>query len=241
MQDPRTARRQRSALQQRLAFVAGCLLITACPSLMAAPITAATNAHNTFQADAFPGLTDGRELSVDQAGTVAISAGIEYPGFGLGTYDVDLSADGLTMTLLADPNDLGVAIYDDQTFDRYYIEFNRPLATAALTSTTNAGFSATVEVLAPGTALTFDGVLGFPGVDPNLPTSLDLANGGLLITIGSGTNLFDVGQGGTLSVTFTSVPEPAMLPAFAFALIALFVRGRTRGHGRARSHRQARR
>lgn len=134
MQDPRTARRQRSALQQRLAFVAGCLLITACPSLMAAPITAATNAHNTFQADAFPGLTDGRELSVDQAGTVAISAGIEYPGFGLGTYDVDLSADGLTMTLLADPNDLGVAIYDDQTFDRYYIEFNRPLATAGSSS-----------------------------------------------------------------------------------------------------------
>ncbi|MEM9320241.1 MAG: VPLPA-CTERM sorting domain-containing protein [Pseudomonadota bacterium] len=186
--------------------------VFAAPIAQAATLSNLSQAFNTFQANAFPGLTDSLQVSVDQSGGAAIGAGVEIPGFGLGTYDVDVAPDALTMTLAADPNNLGLAVYDSATFDRYFYSFDIAVASASVDASTNPSFAASVEVIAPGTVFDFDGVLGFPGVDPTLPTSFAMPNGGILITIGDGTNLFDVRTGGSLRVNIAAVPVPAALP-----------------------------
>lgn len=170
------------------------ILSVGCGDDTVAPTTV-NQAVNSFQ-NAMA--TGGFAATVDSKGPVAISAGTEFPGFAFGTYDVDVSSDSLTMTLVADPANLMITSYDNTTFDRYYFEFDEPRSSASLAGSTDPDFAATVEILAPGTAVTTSTsfVMG-------LPTSWTFGNGAILITIGEGTDLTKVSEGGgSLTVDF---------------------------------------
>ncbi|MEM1373422.1 MAG: VPLPA-CTERM sorting domain-containing protein [Pseudomonadota bacterium] len=169
-------------------------------------------AVNIFTSDS---VTEGAPLTVDVGGPVPIMAGTEFPGFAFGTYDVDVSGDSIEMTFVNDPGSLGISVYDASTVDQYYFEFDREIVSAALGATTT-GFAADVEVIAPGTMASSVG-----GFVPGAPTDFTFENGGVLISIGEGTDLNLVGTGGSLTVTIAPIPLPASLPFLAAALAGL--------------------
>lgn len=176
-------------------FTAGAF-IAACSALPAAAETPTNlNAGVNFFINA--DVTGGVPATIAVGDTTAISDAVEYPGFAFGTYDVDATTTDLTMTLATDPTKLQVGTYDDATSDLYYFEFDRPVSSAVISAVAD-GFNATVEVLSPGTTLTADKSF----VD-GLATSFMFANGGILVTIGSGSALRTVGQGGALTVDLT--------------------------------------
>lgn len=159
------------------------------------PPTTLNQAVNSFQ-NAMA--TMGATATVDSQGPVEIADGVELPGFAFGTYDVDVTADSITMTLVADPADLMITIYDDTTFDRYYYEFDQEIAAAELGDSTDANFAATVEILAPGTTVMTDTTFV-----EGLPTEWTFENGAIQITIGEGTDLNEISnKGGSLTVEF---------------------------------------
>lgn len=142
--------------------------------------------------------TGGVPFTVDAQGPIDVADGVELPGFAFGTYDVDVTSSSLTMNLVANIADLQITQYDDTTFDRYYYEFNQPVDAAELASTTDSSFAATVELIAPGTAVTTEGAF----VD-GAPMDFTFENGGIQITIGDGTDLNMVSaNGGSLTVNF---------------------------------------
>lgn len=159
-----------------------------------APTTVA-QAVNSFQ-NAMA--TMGVAATVDSQGPIEISDEVELPGFAFGTYDVDVSADNLTMTLIADPANLMITMYDDTTFDRYYYAFDQEIVSAELDGSTDPNFAATVELLEPGTTVT----TATSFVD-GLPTEWTFENGAILVTIGEGTDLNEISaNGGSLTVNF---------------------------------------
>lgn len=142
--------------------------------------------------------TGGLPFSVDAKGPVAISDDVELPGFAFHVYDVDFTADSVTMTLVANLEKLQITLYDDSTFDRYYFAFDQEVTSVELAGETDENFDATVETLAPGTKVSSKGAF----VD-GLATDYTFENGGILITIGEGTDLTKISQnGGSLTVKF---------------------------------------
>jgi hypothetical protein len=67
-----------------------------------------------------------------------------------------------------------------------------------MSDTTDENFSATVEMIAPGTSVSSMGAF----VD-GLPTDFSFENGGILITVGEGTDLTKISENdGSLTVNF---------------------------------------
>lgn len=185
----------------------------------AAPVSAVDQAVNIFQSGS---VTNGAPLTVDVGGPTTIGDEIEFPSFAFGTYDVDVSANALTMTFVNDPANLGIAEYDASTVDLYYFAFDRRISSTSLGATTS-GFVATVEVIAPGATASSVG-----SFVPGLATAFSFPNGGVLISIGEGTNLNTVGTGGSLTVDLTAVPLPAGLPLLLAGVLGLGLIARRR-------------
>ena len=142
--------------------------------------------------------TGGAPMTVDVKGPVEISDDVELPGFAFAVYDVDFTDSSVTMTLVAQLDKLQITLYDDTTFDRYYFAFDQELASAEVSDMTDANFKATVEMVEPGTKLTSKGAF----VD-GLATEFTFENGGILITVGEGTDLTKVlADGGAITVDF---------------------------------------
>lgn len=142
--------------------------------------------------------TGGQAMTVDAKGPVQISDDVELPGFAFQVYDVDFTADSVTMKLVAQLEKLQITLYDDTTFDRYYFAFDKEITTATLSESTNENFKASVEIVEPGTKISSVGAF----VD-GMSTEFTFDNGGILITIGEGTDLTKIsGDAGSLTVNF---------------------------------------
>jgi hypothetical protein len=154
-------------------------------------------AVNSFQNDK---ATGGAAMTVDAKGPVEITDAVELPGFAFKVYDVDFSSDSLTMTLVAQLEKLQITQYDNTTFDRYYYAFDQQVSEAELSAKTDENFSAAVELIAPGTSITTAGAF----VD-GMATEYTFDQGGILITVGDGTDLGKVSEnGGSITVDFTT-------------------------------------
>jgi hypothetical protein len=152
-------------------------------------------AVNTFQnAKA----TGGAAMTVDAKGPVDITDAVELPGFAFQVYDIDIAKDKLTMKLVAALEKLQITQYDETTFDRYYFAFDKNVSQAEISSETDDNFSATVELIEPGTQVSTEGAF----VD-GMPKQFTFENGGMLITVGEGTDLTKISEaGGALTVRF---------------------------------------
>ncbi|MEO9825857.1 MAG: hypothetical protein ABJF50_15690 [Paracoccaceae bacterium] len=142
--------------------------------------------------------TNGAMMTVDVKGPVTISDAVELPGFAFAVYDVDATPNSITLKLIAQLEKLQITLYDSTTFDRYYFAFDEAITSAEIADTTDENFSATVEVIAPGTTVSSAGAF----MD-GLPTDFTFENGGILITVGEGTDLTKITEnGGALTVNF---------------------------------------
>ncbi len=179
-----------AALLSGLAFAA--LSAVSATADTATTVSQAVNFFENSQA------TGGNPMTVDAKGPVTIGDDVELPNFAFAVYDVDFTDSSVTMTLVAELEKLQITLYDDTTFDRYYFAFDHAVSAATLSDATDENFSATVEVLAPGTTVTSAGAF----VD-GLATDFTFENGGILVTIGAGTDLAKVTEnGGSLTVDF---------------------------------------
>ncbi len=142
--------------------------------------------------------TGGAAMAVDVKGPVAISDEVELPGFAFNVYDIDATPNSVTLTLVARLEKLQITLYDDTTFDRYYFAFDEEITSAELADTTDENFQATVELIAAGATVTAAGAF----VD-GMPTEYTFDKGGILVTIGEGTDLTKIlANGGALTVNF---------------------------------------
>lgn len=176
-------------------------VVLACSALAMATPSIADGVGNVNQAVNFfenAKATGGQPFTVDAKGPVAISDDVELPGFAFQVYDVDFTTDSVTLSLIAQLEKLQITLYDDTTFDRYYFAFDQEISSATLSEKTDENFGATVEIVEPGTKVTSSG-----SFVEGLPTEFTLENGGILITIGEGTDLTKVlANGGSLTVNF---------------------------------------
>ncbi|MFK7962537.1 MAG: hypothetical protein AB8C46_01075 [Burkholderiaceae bacterium] len=168
---------------------------TGCSSdddVQASRVNQAVNIFQNSQA------TGGTPQTVDAKGPVDVTDAVEFPGFAFGVYDVNVTANSVTMKLVAQLENLQITLYDDTTFDRYYFEFDREIPFAELSNSTDENFSATVELVSPGTTVITSGAF----VD-GLPSEFTFAKGGILITVGEGTDLTKITENqGSLTVNF---------------------------------------
>lgn len=142
--------------------------------------------------------TNGMPFTVDAKGPVEITDEVELPGFAFRVYDVDITVNSLTMTLIAKLEKLQITLYDETTFDRYYFAFDQKITSAQLSDKSDENFHATVEIVEPGMKVTSSG-----SFVEGLPTEFVFDNGGILITIGNGTDLTKISEnGGSLTVNF---------------------------------------
>ncbi len=209
-----TLSKQSNSSKALTAILGAAVICGSVSSADATTLSSVDQAVNIFQSGA---VTGGAAFTVDVGGPVAIGTGVEFPSFAFGTYDVDVSTNNLTMTFVNDPAALGIAVYDPSTIDSYFFEFDEQIASASI-SDAALGFAATVEVIAPG--LTASSVGSFV---PGLATAFSFDKGGILVTIGDGTNLNTVGTGGFLTVEVSAVPVPASLPLLFAGLVGFGV------------------
>lgn len=166
--------------------------LAAAPFAATADMATAVNFFENGQA------TGGAPMTVDAQGPVEITDAVELPGFAFHVYDVDFTANSVTMTLVAELENLQITLYDDTTFDRYYFAFDEEVTSATLSDMTDENFSATVELIAPGSTVSSVGAFV-----EGLPTEFTFENGGILVTVGAGTDLTLIAEnGGSLTVDF---------------------------------------
>ncbi|MGD1807850.1 calcium-binding protein [Dapis sp. BLCC M126] len=141
---------------------------------------------NTFQDPVFTG---GVQTTFGEiGGPEIITNDVEFPNF-IGFYDIDISDTSLTMTLV-DNSDAADLILPDDRFDRYYIEFDTStIASASLNGLSELNEFATVEVLEPGFVLDPPADLFETGIS----TPIQFETGGLLVELGPGTDLRNLG------------------------------------------------
>lgn len=150
---------------------------------------------NTFQNGQ---ATGGAEMAVDAKGPVAISDAVELPGFAFNVYDVDATGHSMTMKLVAQLEKLQITNYDATTFDRYYVELDRVVTSAEVAASSDENFSASVEILAPGTQISAAGAFV-----EGMATSYTFENGAILVTVGEGTDLTKILENnGALTINF---------------------------------------
>lgn len=178
----------------RAALFAGTALALAGP-VAAEKVGSVEQAVNVFENGQ---ATGGAMMTVDAKGPVAITDGVELPGFAFAVYNVDFTDHSLTMKLIAQLEKLQITKYDATTFDRYYFSFDHDIASADLSDRTDENFNATVEIFAPGTKVTSKGAF----ID-GLGTEFSFEHGGILVTVGEGTDLTRITEnGGALIVNF---------------------------------------
>lgn len=178
-----------------IALFASATLSFAVTPTLASNVNTVTHAVNFFENGQ---ATGGNPMTVDAKGPVKITDGVELPGFAFGVYDVDVTSDSLTMTLVAKLEKLQITLYDDTTFDRYYFAFDEEVTSAELSDMTDENFSATVELIEPGVTVSSMGAFV-----EGLSTDFTFENGGILITVGEGTDLTKISEnGGSLTVNF---------------------------------------
>lgn len=178
--------------QQAKAALGGLALVAA--SGIAASAETATDVNQAVNVFINADVTKGVPMTVDAKGPATIGPDVEFPGFAFGVYDVDATPSSLMMTLATDPSQLQVGTYDGDTQDLYYYEFDRAVTSASISDAAD-GFVATVVIMDAGETLETQGAF----VD-GLATDFTFENGGILVTIGEGSALRTVGQGGSLTV-----------------------------------------
>lgn len=184
-----------SKTSRAIAFLTSAALSAMALPAMADAASTLTQAVNFFENGQ---ATGGNPMTVDAKGPVVITDAVELPGFAFAVYDVDVTSNSLTMTLIAQLEKLQITLYDDTTFDRYYFAFDEMVTAAELSDATDQNFNATVELIAPGTTVSSKGAF----VD-GLPTEIAFENGGILVTVGDGTDLTKISEnGGSLTVNF---------------------------------------
>lgn len=160
------------------------LFLSSCqkePILAGSQVTV-TNSIQTA-ADPSAGGTGGAEMSIEDilglpAGTFtwthAVGEGVEFPGYLLDLYDIDLSEEAITFTLVADSNDLihgpSFRIFEAGTFDRYYFNFEDKQRIKSFSSNNS---SVTLETISDSEYVV---VIG-EGFDFNSGTSFTIALG----------------------------------------------------------------
>lgn len=170
----------------------------------AAILGESATAVNTFQDSV---ITGGVETVFDFSGPELVDDGLEFPAFA-SLYDIDISDDSLTMTLV-DNSVVASLVSPEGRFDRYYIGFDSSTVTSAsLDGSDELNEFANVEVLAPGFSLDIADLFGI-----GIPVPIAFENGGLLVELGAGTDVTNLGDTAKISLTTKSVPEPqAIVP-----------------------------
>jgi len=140
---------------------------------------------NTFEDSV---LTGGVQTTFGEiGGPTIITDDVEFPDF-IGFYDIDISDTSLTMTLV-DNSQAADLILPEGRFDRYYIEFDTStMASASVNGVSELNEFATVEVLEPGFLLEAEDLLG-----TGISTPIQFETGGLLVQLGPGTDLTNLG------------------------------------------------
>lgn len=147
---------------------------------------------NTFE-DAT--LTGGAQVIYGLSDPTAVSdPEVELPNY-INFYDMDFSANSLTMTLVNN-GDAADLVLPEGRFDRYYIGFAaNGVTSASLDGADELNEFATVTLLPEGFSL--DAGDAF---DTGIPLPIDFAQGGLLVELGAGTDLTNTGV--TVTVSF---------------------------------------
>ncbi len=170
----------------------------------AAVLGNSATAVNTFQDSV---ITGGIETVFDFSGPELVDDDLEFPAFA-SLYDIDISDDSLTMTLV-DNSVVASLVSPAGRFDRYYIGFDTSTVTSAsLDGSDELNAFANVEVLEPGFSLDIADLFGV-----GIPVPIEFENGGLLVELGAGTDVTNLGDIAKVNFTTESVPEPqATLP-----------------------------
>ena len=172
----------------------------------AAVLGESANAVNTFEDAAITGRI---ETVFDFAGSEPVDpvGSIEFPAFA-SLYDIDISDTSLTMTLV-DNSVVASLVSPPGRFDRYYLGFDNSIVTSAsLDGSEGLNEFANVEVLAPGFSLDAADLFS-----TGISVPIEFENGGLLVELGEGTDVTNLGASVKVNFTSQSVPEPqAILP-----------------------------
>ena len=181
-----------------LSFSLGTALLPT-ETAQAAVLGDSATAVNTFQDSV---ITGNIETVFDFSGPEPIADGVEFPAFAT-LYDIDISDDSLTMTLV-DNSVVASLVSPTGRFDRYYIGFDHSIVTSAsLDGSDELNEFANVEVLEPGFSLDIADLFGI-----GIPVPIEFENGGLLVELGKGTDVTNLGVSATVNFTTESVPEP---------------------------------
>lgn len=165
----------------------------------AAVLGDSATAVNTFQDSV---ITGGIETVFDFSGPELVDNDVEFSAFA-SLYDIDISDDSLTMTLV-DNSVVASLVSPAGRFDRYYIGFDNSIVTSAsLDGSDELNEFANVEVLEPGFSLDIADLF-----DIGIPVPIEFENGGLLVELGEGTDVTNLGNTAKVNFTTKSVPEP---------------------------------
>jgi len=147
--------------------------------------------YNSFE-DAT--LTGGQQAFYGAAGPVAVSDAVEFPQF-INFYDIDVDDCGLTMTLFNN-SDAADLLLPDGRFDRYYFAMDEEMSNAFISGgSPGLTVGASVTPLPAGYEIPLSDLFG-----TGFPLPVTLPNGGLLLQLGGGTDLTELGQ--TIHVDF---------------------------------------
>lgn len=184
------------AIRKLLPVLALSMLVAACssdddddsfesPSTPVSFLGDSVTVANTFEdatltggAQAIYGLSDPTTVSDPE---------VELPNY-INFYDMDFSANSLTMTLVNN-SDAAALLLPEGRFDRYYIGFSaNGITSATLDGSAELDEFATVTVLPAGYSLDAGDAFGTGISEP-----VDFSQGGMMIALGAGTDLSNLG------------------------------------------------
>lgn len=177
---------EESTLQKLLPALALALVVSACSDNDATSFLGDTvTVANTFE-DAT--LTGGAQTIYGLSTPTAVSTPeVELPNY-INFYDIDIGRNTVTMTLVNN-TDAADLVLPDGRFDRYYIGFAaNTVSKVRLIGSAALNANATVSVLPAGFSLSAADLFG-----TSIPTPVDFSQGGLLVELGGGTDLTNLG------------------------------------------------
>ena len=158
------------------------------------------SASNTFESATVTGAVE----TIFQAA----SATVEDPGVELNQFatihDINFSGDSMTFTLVSNEG-LSTTLFGDGVFDRYYFGFDGSLIDSASLVSGDAELTAGLEIslLPSGFELAVADLFG-----TGVPVPQQYPNGGLMVSLGAGTDYGTLGKSVTIGFTSSPVPEP---------------------------------